>query len=68
MLTTVKTMTEKKRETAHKNVGRNYKKIQEKNLEKKIATLLMRKKIVKTPFTEKIKAKLKSKNKRSTQN
>ena len=36
--------------------------IQEKNLEKKIATLLMRKKIAKTPFTEKIQAKLKSKN------
>jgi hypothetical protein len=61
-------MTERKRATAHKNVGKNYKKIQEKNLEKKIATLLMRKKIVKTPFTDNIQAKLKSKNKRSNQN
>ncbi len=34
MLTTVKTMTEKKQETAHKNVGRNYKKIQKKKLRK----------------------------------
>jgi hypothetical protein len=46
-------------------ITRKYKK---KNLEKTIATLLMRKKIVKTPFTEKIQAKLKSKNKRSNQN
>jgi hypothetical protein len=37
--------------------------IQEKNLEKMIATLLMRKKIVKTPFTDNIQTKLKSKKK-----
>ncbi len=50
-------------------ITRKYKKKKKKkNLEKKIATLLMRKKIVKTPFTEKIQAKLKSKNKRSNQN
>jgi hypothetical protein len=61
-------MTERKRETAHKNVGRNYKKYKKKKLRKKIATLLIRKKIVKTPFTQKIQAKLKSKNKRSNQN
>ncbi len=46
-------------------ITRKYKK---KNLEKKIATLLMRKKIVKTPFTDNTQAKLKSKNKRSNQN
>ena len=69
MLTTVKTMTEKKQGTAHKNVEKKkLQEIQEKNLEKTIATLLMRKKIVKTPFTEKTQAKLKSKNKRSNQN
>ena len=48
-------MTEKKRETAHKNVGRNYKKIQEKTQKKKIVTLL--KKALQTPFTQKIRAK-----------
>jgi hypothetical protein len=61
-------MMEKKRETAYKiseEITRKYKK---KNLEKKIATLLMREKIVKTPFIKKIQAKLKSKNKRSNQN
>ncbi len=68
MLTTVKTMNEKKQETAHKNVERNYKNTRKKLRKKKIATLLMRKKIVKTPFTEKIQAKLKSKNKKSNQN
>jgi len=60
-------MTERKRETAHKNVRRNYRKYKKK-LRKKIATLLIRKKIVKTPFTDNIQAKLKSKNKRSNQN
>ena len=35
MLTTVKTMTEKKQETAHKSVGRNYKKIKRKKLKEK---------------------------------
>jgi hypothetical protein len=61
-------MTKKKQRTAHKNVEKKLQEIQEKNLEKTIATLLMRKKIVKTPFTEKIQAKLKSKNERSNRN
>ena len=39
-----------------------------KKLRKKIATLLIRKRNVKTPFTQKIQAKLKSKNKRSNEN
>ena len=50
-------MTERKRETAHKNVGRNYKKYKKKKLRKKIATLLIRKGNIKTPFTQKIQAK-----------
>jgi hypothetical protein len=44
-------------------MSKNYKKYKKKNLEKMIATLLMRKKIVKTPFTDNIQTKLKSKNK-----
>ena len=68
MLTTVKTMTEKKQGTAHKNVEKITRNTRKKLRKKTIATLLMRKKIVKTPFTEKIQAKLKSKNKRSNQN
>jgi hypothetical protein len=47
-------MTEKKQGTAHKNVEKITRNTKKKNLEKTIATLLMRKKIVKTPFTEKI--------------
>jgi hypothetical protein len=49
-------MTERKRETAHKNVRRSYRKYKKK-LRKKIATLLIRKGNVKTPFTQKIQAK-----------
>jgi hypothetical protein len=44
MLTTVKTRTENKQGTAHKYVEKKLQKIQEKNLEKMIATLLMKKK------------------------
>ena len=71
MLSTVKKkkkMTKRKQETAHKNVERNYKKYKKK-LRKKIATLLIRKGNVNTPFTRKIQAKFCSlKNKRSNQN
>jgi len=68
MLTTVKTMTKRKRETTHKNVRKNYRKYK-KNLREKAATLLMRKGNVNTPFTQKIQAKFCSlKNKRSNQN
>jgi hypothetical protein len=49
-------MTERKRETAHKNVRRNYRKYKKK-LRKKVATLLIRKGNVNTPFTQKIQAK-----------
>jgi adenylosuccinate lyase len=49
-------MTERNRETAHKNVRRNYRK-HKKKLRKKIATLLIRKGNVNTPFTQKIQAK-----------
>ncbi len=57
MLTTVKSMTGRKRETAHKNVRRNHRKYKKK-LRKKVATLLIRKGNVNTPFTQKIQAKL----------
>ncbi|MFN9901555.1 MAG: hypothetical protein ACK55Z_22775 [bacterium] len=57
MLTTVKTMTKRKRETAHKKCQKKLQEIQEKNLEKKVATLLIRKGNVNTPFTQKIQAK-----------
>ncbi len=49
-------MTERKRETAHKNVTRNYRKYKKK-LRKKVATLLKRKGNVNTPFTQKIQEK-----------
>jgi hypothetical protein len=49
-------MTERKRETAHKNVRRNCRKYKKK-LRKKVATLLIRKGNVNTPFTQKIQAK-----------
>jgi hypothetical protein len=49
-------MTERKRETAHKNVRRNYRKYKKK-LKKKVATLLIRKGNVNTPFTQKIQTK-----------
>jgi hypothetical protein len=49
-------MTERNRETAHKNVRRNYRKYKKK-LRKKIATLLIRKETSKTPFTQKIQAR-----------
>jgi hypothetical protein len=49
-------MTKRKRETAHKNVRRNYKKCKKK-LGKKVATLLIGKGNVSTPFTKKIQAK-----------
>jgi hypothetical protein len=45
-------MTKRKRETAHKNVRRNYRKFK-----KKVATLLIRNGNVNTPFTQKIQAK-----------
>ena len=47
-------MTERKRETAHKNVRRNYRKYKKK-LRKKVATLLIKKGNVNTPFTQKFK-------------
>jgi hypothetical protein len=56
-------MTERKKETAHKNVRRNNRKYRKK-LRKKEATLLIRKGNVNTPFTQ----SKKSKNKRSNQN
>jgi hypothetical protein len=56
MLTTVKTMTKKKRETAHKNARKNYRKYKKK-LRKKVATLLIKKGNINTPFTQKIQAK-----------
>jgi hypothetical protein len=49
-------MTKRKRETAHKNVRRNYRSYMKK-LRKKVATLLIRKGNVNTPFTQKIQAK-----------
>jgi hypothetical protein len=49
-------MTERKRETAHKNIRKNYRKYKKK-LRKKVATLLIRKGNVNTPFTQKIQAK-----------
>jgi len=49
-------MTKRKRETAHKNVRRNHRKYKKK-LRKKVATLLIRKGNVNTPFTQKIQAK-----------
>jgi hypothetical protein len=49
-------MTERNRETAHKNVRRNYRK-NKKNFKKKAATSLIRKGNVNTPFTQKIQAK-----------
>jgi hypothetical protein len=49
-------MTERKRETAHKKVRRNYRNYKKK-LRKKVATLLIRKGNVNTPFTQKIQAK-----------
>ncbi len=52
-------MTERKRETAHKNVRRNYRKYKKK-LRKKAATLLIRKGNVNTPFTQKTQAKFQS--------
>ena len=52
-------MTERNRETAHKNVRRNYRRYKKK-LRKKIATLLIRKGNVNTPFTQKIQAKFSS--------
>jgi len=61
-------MTERNRETAHKNVRRNYRKYKKK-LRKKIATLLIRKGNVKNSIhTEDSSKVLKSKNKRSNQN
>jgi len=56
MLTTVKTMTKRKRETAHKNVRKNYRKYKKKNLEKKAITLL-KKENVNTTSTRKIHTK-----------
>jgi hypothetical protein len=44
-------MTERKREIAHKNVRRNYRK-NNKKLRKKQATLLVEKGNVNTPFTQ----------------
>jgi adenylosuccinate lyase len=61
-------MTERNRETAHKNVRRNYRKYKKK-LRKKIATLLIRKENVKNSIhTEDSSKVLKSKNKKSNQN
>jgi hypothetical protein len=50
-------MTKRKRETAHKNVRRNYRSYMKKKLRKKVAILLIRKGNVNTPFTQKIQAK-----------
>ena len=51
-------MTEKKRETAHKMSEEITEKTRrKKNLEKKVATLLIIKGNVNTPFTQKIQAK-----------
>ena len=62
-------MTERNGETAHKNVGRNYKKYKKKKLRKKIATLLIKKGNVKNSIhTEDSGKVLKSKNKKSNQN
>jgi len=61
-------MTERNRETAHKNVRRNYRKYKKK-LRKKIATLLIRKGNVKNSIhTEDSSKVLKSKNRKSNQN
>jgi len=49
-------MTKRRRGTAHKNVRKNYRKYKKK-LRKKVATLLIRKGNVNTPFTQKIQAK-----------
>ena len=49
-------MTKRTRETTHKNVRRNYRKYKKK-LGKKVATLLIKKGNVNTPFTQKIQAK-----------
>ena len=63
-----KTMTERNRETAHKNVRRNYRKYKKK-LRKKIATLLIKRGNVKNSIHTKDSGKiLKSKNKKSNQN
>ncbi len=50
-------MTERNRETAHKNVRKNTEKTRKK-LRKKVATLLIKKGNVNTPFTQKIQAKI----------
>ena len=56
MLTTVKNNDRKEKRNSAKNVRRNYRKYKKK-LRKKVATLLIRKGNVNTPFTQKIQAK-----------